>query len=87
MKVKSIEWGSAYPPNEVCSYNHVYGKTGIHKYLITWKGWKESLSYGVEIDNTGDWLGSENSLDDAKGLAQAYFEECIFQCVEVDHEG
>lgn len=81
IKIKSIEWGEADTPNAIIPYDHTLGDTPMCTFLITWKSWKDSPSYDIEIYE-GSWLGSESSLEEAKQLAQTYFEETVLGCIE-----
>ena len=83
MKVKNIEWGAASEPSKDCSYNHIKGETPLGSLLITWKGWKESPSYDAEDCETGSYLFSCSTLDDAKQEAQDRHEKAVLACLDI----
>lgn len=50
-------------------------------------GESDNLQSWVVDHKVSDWAMGITIIEACQILAQAYFEECIFQCVEVDHEG
>ena len=69
-----MEWTAQKPPTEGTSYyNHTTLKTPLGVIIIEWKGWKESPSYDITMDN--EWIGCEYDLDSAKESAIGYLKE------------
>ena len=65
-----LQWTEPTPPNEYWHYNHIEAMTPFGKFVIKWKGWKEYPSYDIEETPWGEWLGSFNTLEDAKVKAE-----------------
>jgi len=67
-----MNWTEPKPPTEgESNYDHVRLQTPLGEIIITWKSWKESPSYDIEI-GFGEWIGCEYSLEDAKEKAETY---------------
>ena len=81
MKIKQIQWSEVRQPDDDCCYTHVIGETPFGRFLITWKGWKESPSFDVEESPWDVWVGSGYDLENAKKLAQDYFEKTIMEAI------
>ena len=83
MKIKQIEWSEPREPNASCSYDHVVGKCPLGDYLIDWKGWKESPSFGINSPVT-PYIDCRYSLKEAKEYAQDDFEYNVRECLIED---
>lgn len=81
-KVKQIKWEKEQPPNNVCGYDHVIGKTPLGKFRITWKGWKESPSYDLEFEFDKSCFHYDDSLDGLKEITERLFKDMINSCLE-----
>lgn len=66
-----MNWTENKPPIEGESYyDHTTCKTPLGLLKIEWKSWKDSPSYGIELE--GNWIGSEYTLEEAKMIAKNY---------------
>ena len=88
MKIKKIEWSDVKCPNEENPYHHVIGKTPLGDFLITWKGWKESISYDIEhefysahVCGFSSFFSLEEAKEQAKNAYEIKVSECIEMCV------
>ena len=65
-----LTWSKPAPPNDQCGYTHTFAVTPFGRFLLTWKGWKESPDYG--FDET-PWGNAEyhgwDSVEDAQNWA------------------
>ncbi len=67
-KASALVWSSEHEANESIRYNHVLADSPLGQFSIEWKGWKDHDAYGVYLD--GDYLDSDNDLDEAKLIAE-----------------
>ena len=75
-----IKWGVIESPSSRCSYDNLKGEHPLGDLLITWKSWKQYPSFDIESDTLG-WVGTENSIDDAKINAQQHYDSIIVACI------
>ena len=68
-----LDWSEPSSPNEHCSYTHSIAETPFGRFLLTWKGWKESPDYGFDetpwdmaeyrgwssVEEAQSWAGKE----------------------------
>lgn len=65
------KWTQPEPPTEgVSNYNHVILRTPVGEFRIEWKGWKETPSYDITL-NEG-WVDSKPSLETAKHCVESH---------------
>ncbi len=50
----SLEWAAPSEPNDECHYNHPKAETPFGRFLLTWKGWKDSPEYGFDETPWGE---------------------------------
>lgn len=62
----NLQWSEHQPPSDECSYNHVTAETPFGRFLITWKGWKESDCPTVDETPWGGWWEAFATVEDAK---------------------
>jgi len=43
-----LDWSEPANPNDHCTYTHTIAETPFGRFLLTWKGWKESPDYGFD---------------------------------------
>jgi len=68
-----MKWTDHIRPNKHIPYDHVSLKTPLGYFIITWKSWKPTPSYDIEINDK--CIGSEYSLDVAKDIALKHLAE------------
>lgn len=76
-----MNWTKESKPSEHIRYNHICCTTPLGVLSIEWKGWKERPNYDIMLD-TGDWIGSEYTLDKAKEAAEQYMDDLIDKLIE-----
>ena len=79
-KVKAIIWGSEIPPVAACRYNHVNGESPLGRFVLAWKGWKDSDS--VEVEGPQGWISAEEGLIEAKRAAQDWLDTIVLNCLD-----
>ena len=67
-KTSALVWSSEHEANQSIRYNHVLADSPLGQFSIEWKGWKDHDAYCVYLD--GDYLDSDNDLDEAKLIAE-----------------
>lgn len=86
-EVKPLVWTSPAPPNEMVRYDHVIAETPFGRFLITWKGWKESDSPTIDETPWGEWGGAFTTVEQAMAAAEAAFTKRIHESVGTeDHQ-
>lgn len=75
-----MKWSKEFKPNNKIRYNHVKCETPIGEFVITWKGWKDSPSYDVELND--EWIGSESDLQNAKKISNNYIIDLTNQLID-----
>lgn len=63
-----LNWSEEHEANESIRYNHILADSPLGQFSIEWKGWKDHDAYCVYLD--GDYLDSDNDLDEAKLIAE-----------------
>lgn len=86
MKIKPLQWTDHFPPNDECSYDHVFADTPFGRFSIEWKSWKKHDTFDVSVP-WQDEAGSQQiesclTLEGAKASAQDILEQAISQCLE-----
>ena len=79
-KTSALVWSSEHEANESIRYNHVLADSPFGQFSIEWKGWKDHDSYCVYLD--GDYLDSDNNLDEAKLIAEKYLMDKAYSLYE-----
>jgi hypothetical protein len=69
-------WTPETRPNDECGYDHTIAETPFGRFLLTWKGWKESWNMGMGFDET-PWgepvYDGWDSVEEAQAWAEAEF--------------
>jgi hypothetical protein len=81
MSVKPLVWSAPTKPDKTCSYDHCSAATPWGVYRIKWKSWKDYPSYIVDTPNGEVLVHGDDSLDEAKRVAQRDFEVKILACL------
>jgi hypothetical protein len=79
---KPLVWGPVCEPNDECRYNHCEAQTPFGRFLLTWKGWKDDPGFVVEESPWHDWLGSWDTLKDAKEACEKLWRERLMMCIQ-----
>lgn len=67
-------WSDPSPPNDFCPYDHCSAKVPFGTMRIEWKSWKDYPNYCLYFDAGETFIGSFDSLDQAKSHAAAVIE-------------
>jgi len=67
-------WSDPSPPNDFCHYDHCSAKALFGTMRIEWKSWKDYPNYCLYFDAGETFIGSFDSLDQAKSHAAAVIE-------------
>lgn len=73
--MKKYKWTPNESPNDDSYYDHTKLETPLGEIIIEWKSWKEWPSFDIFNRTMNEWVGSEDSLDDAKIVAEKYLED------------
>ena len=65
-----MKWSEPHKPNDNISYDYVTMDSPLGEFIISWKSWKETPSYDLELD--GKWLSSDWDLTQCKSGARQY---------------
>jgi len=68
-RVKPLQWSNEQEPCDGCRYNHVVADSGLGRFSVEWKGWKDD-SYTVYL--AGEHIGDSIDLAGAKLMAEQY---------------
>ncbi len=73
--IKSLGWSRESEPNTECRYTHVFVDTTIGRFTVTWKSWKTSPLYGVDL--AGEYLHTLNTLEECKLYVNSYIHATV----------
>ena len=68
-------WSDPSPPNDFCPYDHCSANVPFGTMRIEWKSWKDYPGYCLYFDAGETFIGSFDSLDQAKSHAAAIIEQ------------
>ena len=68
-------WSDPSPPNDFCHYDHCSANVPFGTMRIEWKSWKDYPGYCLYFDAGETFIGSFDSLDQAKSHAAAIIEQ------------
>ncbi len=65
-----MNWTEIEKGNKIIPYDHTTCDTPLGMFIITWKSWKETPAFSLEIE--GQYISTERTIDDAKTYAEHY---------------
>lgn len=70
VRLKPLDWSEERQPNDDIRYTHVVADSGLGRFSIEWKGWKDHDTRDLYLD--GEYVSSSFDLDTAKKGAEKY---------------
>lgn len=82
--IKPLQWSVRYKPNSDIRYDHVIANTAFGKFLITWKGWKETNDAEIEETPWGGYMSDMGTVEELKQIAEQEWQKRLLSCIKTD---
>ena len=67
-----VVWGEPSPPNDESSYDHCIASFKFGTLKAEWKSWKDHPGYTVFFEGCNNFIGTYNTLADAKKAGETW---------------